>query len=499
VPRGEYARCQCRRRLLLDTLRSQEYPHRPSIVFQLAPHIRVPAPFIVLSAMYLSAHLLALGPSALLSLPAAAYSLSTQASLAAPPLSPAHLLLTFAALALLAAAAKASRLVSQNAFALVDRLALSAAGVVVLVDFCQHTARAAATGALSWVKFGQYFAAGGICAFITHAACTPIDVVKTRIQTQTGVKYVGLADGMRRIIAEEGPGALLKGLSATAGGYFLHGAFKYSFYEVFKVLLAKDAMAALKPPVSIAAMAGLLAECIACVLLCPMEAVRIRSVSDSSFPSGAVEGLKLITGSEGFDGLYRGLPAMLLKQVPYTVGQFVSFEFAVVSVRASVLAFLGFPASPDPSIIAFISTSAGLLAGVMAAVISHPGDTILSRVNTDAAPSEFTGGGGGAQIYRIIRSTGFLGLFSGLSVRIIQVACMVGGQFLIYDTIKLWCGIIPASAMGAAVATSLGAGAGAGVGAIAAEAEPVAVTGAARIANVDLRLRPSAGEVRVRG
>lgn len=66
------------------------------------------------------------------------------------------------------------------------------------------------------------------------------------------------------------------GLGATATGYFLHGAFKYSFYEVFKVILAKSPEVAMKkPPLSVAALAGFFAECVACVLLCPMEAVSV--------------------------------------------------------------------------------------------------------------------------------------------------------------------------------------------------------------------------------
>eukprot|EP01047_Picozoa_sp_COSAG01_P018639 COSAG01_NODE_1014_length_12131_cov_10.088749_10_plen_154_part_00 len=66
--------------------------------------------------------------------------------------------------------------------------------------------------------------AGGTCCSITHGALCPVDVVKTRIQLDP-VKYnKGLIGGFSQVTAEEGAGALLTGLGATAVGYFVQGA-----------------------------------------------------------------------------------------------------------------------------------------------------------------------------------------------------------------------------------------------------------------------------------
>lgn len=376
--------------------------------------------------------------------------LQVRSSDLAGPLSVVQVLVSFAALFVAAAVVKAVALVPRHVHSRVDRVTFAACISIVLCAIMQRIIISAAVGDLTMTRFMQYFAAGGICAFLTHAACTPIDVVKTRIQTSPSGKYHGLLDGTRKIVSEEGPHALLKGLGATAGGYFLHGAFKYSFYEVFKVILSPNAALAIKPPLSIAALAGFGAECIACLLLCPMEAIRIRSVADPGFPAGVVSGLAVISRLEGFHGLYKGLPAMMLKQVPYTVGQFVSFELAVKVVRACALFLIDTSAGTPSWVAAAISTTAGLSAGVMAAIISHPGDTILSKINQEEGDGDAV-----TQIQRVVRATGFVGLFAGLTVRIIQVSCMIGGQFLIYDTIKLWCGILPASAVGTAAAHAL--------------------------------------------
>eukprot|EP00178_Gracilaria_changii_P013359 TRINITY_DN377_c0_g1_i2.p2 TRINITY_DN377_c0_g1~~TRINITY_DN377_c0_g1_i2.p2 ORF type:complete len:406 (+),score=65.77 TRINITY_DN377_c0_g1_i2:328-1545(+) len=358
---------------------------------------------------------------------------------AASPPHPLNLLLVCSVFLLLASLIKSMSLVPTARFPHVDRFVALLCLLTMSSFFVRRLSLLAVDGHISVTRFFQFFLAGGICAFLTHAACTPIDVVKTRIQTMPG-RYNGMMDAFSRIVSEEGYSTLLKGLGATASGYFLHGAFKYSFYEVFKLLFSADAAQAIKPPLSIAALSGFFAECIACVLLCPMEAIRIRSVSDSSFPTTVMSGLSVLLKSEGLHGWYKGLPAMLLKQVPYTVGQFVSFELSVNIVKRAVNTFMG--AQSGSSAVASISSFAGLMAGISAAIISHPGDTILSKINQEESE-----GSAVQQIIRVARTAGLWGLFVGLLPRLVQVSCMIGGQFLIYDSIKLWCGIVPAAAL----------------------------------------------------
>jgi len=349
----------------------------------------------------------------------------------------------------------------------------------------------------SLLRFSQLFCAGGICAFLTHAACVPIDVVKTKMQTSS--RFTSATHCLRTIIHEEGASVLLKGFSATAAGYFLHGAFKYSFYEFFKLSLIPDTILALKPPLHIAAFSGFLAECVASVVLCPMEAIRIRSVSEPSFPNTILAGLAVIHEREGVGGLFKGLPSILLKQVPYTVGQFVAFEYAVLFVKALVATIIGGLDFISPSGAAAISLFSGLIAGVFAGIISQPGDTILSKVNavntsssaggTSPVPSsnptptktssngvvpaalgdEELGAsvsgsepeeeGSVAAMIRVARTLGAAGLFTGLGTRLVQVALMIGGQFLIYDTVKMWCGIKVASAVTSATVSAAAAAA----------------------------------------
>lgn len=102
--------------------------------------------------------------------------------------------------------------------------------VALICLFGNTLAQTPATGALAALKALdlRYFVAGGTCAAFSHGVTCPIDVVKTKIQSEPE-KY---KDGMRQaaldIIKTEGPGALLAGLGPTVVGYGVEGAMKVS-------------------------------------------------------------------------------------------------------------------------------------------------------------------------------------------------------------------------------------------------------------------------------
>jgi solute carrier family 25 phosphate transporter 3 len=166
--------------------------------------------------------------------------------------------------------------------------------------------------------------AGGICCSITHGALTPVDVVKTRIQLDS-VKYnKGLIGGFKQIIGEEGAGALLTGLGATCGGYFIQGFFKFGGVEFFKInivnAIGEEKAWEMKTPIYLASAAG--AEFIADIFLCPLEAVRIRAVSDPTYCTGLADGAAKMMAQDGVGGFYAGFAPILFKQVPYTMAKF---------------------------------------------------------------------------------------------------------------------------------------------------------------------------------
>merc|ERR1712151_656783 len=123
---------------------------------------------------------------------------------------------------------------------------------------------------------------------------------------------------------EEGAMALSTGFGATAAGYFVQGWFKFGGVEFFKIKAAEslgvEKAWALKTPIYVGAAAG--AEFIADCFLCPLEAVRIRSVSDPEFCDGLADGFVKMFKAEGIGGFYAGFAPILAKQIPYTMAKF---------------------------------------------------------------------------------------------------------------------------------------------------------------------------------
>jgi len=275
-------------------------------------------------------------------------------------------------------------------------------------------------------------AAAGICCSITHGAVCPIDVVKTRIQLDPVTYNRGMIQAFRQVVSQEGVGALSTGLGATAAGYFVLGWFKFGGVEFFKVNIAQSLgpQKAWENRNNIYLASAAMAEFIADLFLCPLEAVRIRSVSDSTFPKGLVPGMTKMIATDGVLGLYAGLGPILFKQIPYTMAKFA------VQGKAAEMMYTALNSSPDKMSSGqniSISLGSGVIAGVVAAVVSHPADTLLSKINKAGA-----GGSGGtvSRLINIAREMGFAKLcLTGLPARCVMIGTLTAGQFGIFDSV----------------------------------------------------------------
>ena len=84
-----------------------------------------------------------------------------------------------------------------------------------------------------------------------------------------------------------------------------------------------------------------------------------------------------------------------------------------------------------------VSFVGGFFAGVLCAVVSHPADVMVSKLNADRQPGESFGGA----MSRIYGKIGFPGLWNGLVVRIAMISLLTGSQWLIYDSFKVFMGL----------------------------------------------------------
>ena len=211
----------------------------------------------------------------------------------------------------------------------------------------------------------RYFLSGGLCAAASHGVTTPIDVVKTRVQSEPDKYSGGVLESAISIVNNEGPKALLGGLAPTVIGYGAEGAMKFGLYETLKPEFARllpfdnDGVPFL--------LASVAAGAVAALMLCPMERTRIRLVTDKNFANGLFDGMPKLIDESGFPSLFSGLPAMLSKQVPYTFAKQVSFdEFATVLYSLAVT--VGFMESDVKLEVSFL---AAFLASIRKLLESH--------------------------------------------------------------------------------------------------------------------------------
>ncbi|KAF8475913.1 mitochondrial carrier domain-containing protein [Kalaharituber pfeilii] len=279
---------------------------------------------------------------------------------------------------------------------------------------------------------------GGLlaCGF-THTAVTPLDLVKCRRQVDANL-YKGNMEAWKLIGKAEGFRGIMTGWSPTFFGYSAQGSFKYGGYEFFKKfysdLLGPENAYKYKTWVYLAGSAS--AEFFADIALCPFEAVKVRM--QTTIPpafTGTFQGISAITAKEGVVGLYKGVNPLWARQIPYTMMKFASFERTVEFIYDYYLP--GKKSDYGKAAQTGVSFLGGYIAGILCAIVSHPADVMVSKLNANRAPNEAFG----AAMGRIYKEIGFKGLWNGLPVRIVMIGTLTGLQWLIYDSFKIFLGL----------------------------------------------------------
>lgn len=80
-----------------------------------------------------------------------------------------------------------------------------------------------------------------------------------------------------------------------------------------------------------------------------------------------------------------------------------------------------------------VSFTGGYIAGILCAIVSHPADVMVSKLNANRHPGEAFG----AATSRIYKDIGFAGLWNGLPVRIVMIGTLTGLQWMIYGQFEL--------------------------------------------------------------
>jgi len=273
----------------------------------------------------------------------------------------------------------------------------------------------------------------GLCAFggllscgLTHTAVVPLDLVKCRIQVNPE-KFKSLGNGFKVSVAEGGMAALTLGWAPTLLGYSMQGVGKFGFYEAFKNLysgiLGEENTYLYRTYMYLAASAS--AEFFADILLCPMESVKVRIQTTPGWSTTLREGAPRILKEEGINGFYKGLAPLWCRQIPYTMMKFACFEKTVEVLYKYVVPKPRSDCSKAEQLM--VTFTAGYIAGVFCAIVSHPADCVVSKLNATQ----------GGTVSTVAKELGFAGMWKGLGPRIIMIGTLTALQWFIYDSVKV--------------------------------------------------------------
>jgi solute carrier family 25 phosphate transporter 3 len=281
--------------------------------------------------------------------------------------------------------------------------------------------------------FLRFSLSGAICASGVHLALTPLDVVKTKVQIDPD-RYPKILPAFQSVWKDEGPSTFFTGWLPTICGHFFAGGVLFAATEVIRRSLTDAAgVNAMSLEVPIILAAAIIASGSAAVLYCPFDAVRIRSVSQPSYGTNAIEIASRMVKEEGIGVLTDAIPVFVAKQVPYAAVKFTIFDLTTEYLYQT------YPlAQEDLKLSLGISLVGGVLAGIAAATVSNPADAVISelkKAKSDQSPQE--------ALQALLDRAGVPALFKGLSIRMVLYSLTAAFQFLVYDGVRFALGVGP--------------------------------------------------------
>jgi len=239
-------------------------------------------------------------------------------------------------------------------------------------------------------SFMTDFLIGGVSAAVSKTVVAPIERVKLLLQVQDASssikpedRYNGIGDCFKRVVNEQGVGALWRGNMANVIRYFPTQALNFAFKDFYKTIF--NPYNAKTEPVKFFfgnCASGGAAGATSLTVVYPLDFARTRlaadvgSGGDREF-TGLVDCLQKMAAKDGPAGLYRGFGISVVGIIAYRASYFGMFDTGKVLLfpdmkNASTIAVWGFAQ--------VVTVSAG--------VVSYPLDTVRRRLMMDSGRAE---------------------------------------------------------------------------------------------------------------
>uniref|UniRef100_A0AAQ6IJY4 Mitochondrial glutamate carrier 1 n=1 Tax=Anabas testudineus TaxID=64144 RepID=A0AAQ6IJY4_ANATE len=300
---------------------------------------------------------------------------------------------------------------------------------------------------------------GGIAGMVGVTCVFPIDLAKTRLQNQRSGQqlYKSMMDCLIKTVKSEGYFGMYRGAAVNLTLVTPEKAIKLAANDFFRHQLSKDGgrLTVLKE-----ILAGCCAGMCQVIITTPMEMLKIqlqdagRLAAQQRVMPSVVTALKMggtsavlsrsyntspgqqvtrvsatqitreLLRTKGVTGLYRGLGATLMRDIPFSVVYFPLFAH---------LNQLGQHSSDNPSVPFYWSFISGCLAGSIAAVTVSPCDVVKTRLQSlKKGANEETYNGVVDCVRKIMRKEGPGAFLKGAGCRALVIAPLFGIAQVVY-------------------------------------------------------------------
>ncbi|OHW96024.1 mitochondrial 2-oxodicarboxylate carrier 2 [Colletotrichum incanum] len=278
------------------------------------------------------------------------------------------------------------------------------------------------------LPFVYQFAAGAIAGVseLTDARY-PLDVVKTRVQLQTGKgvgadHYNGMVDCFRKIVRNEGFATLYRGITAPILMEAPKRATKFAANDEWGKIY-RNLFGVAKMNQSLSILTGASAGATEAFVVVPFELVKIRLQDKASAGkyNGMLDVVRKTVQTEGILAMYNGLESTMWRHVLWNAGYFG----CIFQVRELL------PKAENKTAQVTNDLISGAIGGTIGTVINTPMDVVKSRIQNSPKVPGLTPKYNWAwpAVATVAKEEGFGALYKGFLPKVLRLG--PGGGILL--------------------------------------------------------------------
>ncbi|KAI9173301.1 hypothetical protein H9P43_007432 [Blastocladiella emersonii ATCC 22665] len=294
----------------------------------------------------------------------------------------------------------------------------------------------------------SHLAAGAMSGLATCIILQPFDVVKTRLQQAAvdcdrslaetaagrrggvlparlaGFRSLGITGQIqavvRQVVDERGVQGLWRGTSPTILRNVPGSAFYFFFLHHLRHALHGSGAVSRDTANMVS---GATARGVAGLIFMPVSVIKVRYESSAYAYTSVLGAARDIVAREGVRGLFAGFGATAARDVPYA-GIYVTLYEQLKPIGLRV-------AGPESTSIATMGS--GVVAGLLATVLTQPFDLVKTRVQIN--PAEYPNSWVAAR--KVFTGEGIRGFFAGMSPRLVRKPLHAAITWTVYEEVSV--------------------------------------------------------------